>query len=398
MKAFFFKRIFITSMIIMGLISLALLLVRKQAAPMVSGLEGMLIIYCGAAFLWARSIRYDSVLITRGAIGIYVVLSWLYSVVYRGANFLDFLMIYKSFIYLFFLTFLAGKRLMDVKGVVNFYNILLGIFLVKYVLAQVLGTDNRPVVYEENNFELMLLYALYLVRYRVTKKKYLLLLGLLGVITVVSLSRSSLLMYSVLVMYVVYKSFKKTWVYIIPVALAVMGAAVYYIFTQRSANLQEVDRYKFMTIFLWEVKDWNVWHWLVGNQRITPLSYYSCQSMSYFKNLFSYSGDGSCYSVILHSFLFRVILDHGLLGLIFIIYSTGLLLRKSEVGKDITIIFISIVLINGLSVSSFNNLFFAISMVFLMCTNLRVLYQQEEASEQNRVRSIENTLIHESKH
>ncbi|WP_040299898.1 hypothetical protein [Arcticibacter svalbardensis] len=373
MKAFFFKRIFIVTMVAMALVSLAFLLVRKETAPMVSGLEGLLILYCGAAFLWAKSQRIDSVVIVRTGIGLYVALSFAYVIMYKHANTLDFLLIYKSYIYLFFLTFLADKRLMTAKGVLNFYTFLLGAFFIKYLLALVLHTDDRPVVYEENNFELMLLYSLYLVRFSITRKKAFFVLGLVGVITILSLSRSSLLMYSVLVFYVFYTSFPRTWVYVIPVALVVMGAVIYFIFSERSGSLEDIDRFKFMTIFWGEVKHWNLWHWLVGNERITPLSYYACDNMSYFTNLFSYSGDGTCYSVILHSFLFRVILDHGLLGLVLIIYATWLLMNKSGISRNVILVFLAIVLINGLSVSSFNNLFFAISMVFLMTTNMKFL-------------------------
>ena len=147
MKALFFKRIFIVTMVAMALVSLAFLLVRKEAAPMVSGLEGLLILYCGAAFLWAQSQRIDSVVIVRTGIGLYVVLSCAYVIMYKHANALDFLLIYKSYIYLFFLTFLVDKRLMTAKSVLNFYTFLLGVFFVKYLLALVLHTDDRPVVY-----------------------------------------------------------------------------------------------------------------------------------------------------------------------------------------------------------------------------------------------------------
>lgn len=379
MRAFIFTKLFIIVMGGMGLISLAFLLVRKQADPMLAGLEGLLVIYCGAAFLWARSKRMDSVLILQGSLALYLIGSWLYAVVYRQANVLDFLMIYKSFAYLFLLTFLTNKRLMTARSVVNFYTVLLVIFFLKYLLAFVLGTDDRPIVYEENNFELMLLYALFLVRYRITSENYLLIMAVLAVITLLSLSRSSLLMYSVLVLYVFIRSFPRTWVFIVPAASAILGVVIYYIFSQRSGSLEEIDRYKFMLVFWGEVKGWNVWQWLAGNERITPLSYYACADMSYFKRLFSYSGDGTCYSVVLHSFLLRVILDHGLLGLIAIIYATWLMLRKSGMQNDAIFVFVAIVVINGLSVSSFNNLFFAISMVFLMTTNMTMLKRDTNA-------------------
>lgn len=342
---------------------------KHDADFTVSVLEGVLMLYALAAYLWTKNYVVTSVVALRWSCFFYVVFSLIYAVSYKGANILDFLLIYKSFIYLFFLTFLTNKKLMSYRSVNRLSMALFGIFTLKYFLMIVLGLDFRPILYMENNFELMLLYSLYLVRYSVTKKNYLFLLGLVGLITVLSLSRSSLLMYSVLVLFVIHDSFKKTRVFIIPGAMLVLGGIVYYIFTQRSSSLEDIDRYRFMLIWWTNVQDWNFLQWLVGAERITPLNGYSCGMMNYFKIMFSFSGDGSCYSVVLHSFIFRALYDHGVLGFLFIILATYLLLIKSKVRKDISIVFLIIVFINGLSVSSFNNLFFAISMVFLMSTN-----------------------------
>ena len=369
MKSLFFKKLILIIMVLLGLLSLIALMRKEDTGLMLNGLEGLLMVYCGGAFLWAKSERIDSVIVIRWLIAIYTLLSGLYAVWYINANLLDFLMIYKSFFYLFLLSFLVGKKLMEGKHVLLFFNIFLCIFLVKYLLSIVLEVTDRPVVYEENNFELMLLYALYLLRYSVTKEKHLQYLALIGIITLLSLSRSSLVMFSVLVVFVVYSSYKKTWVFIVPFATIVLSSVIFYVFSKRSGSIEEIDRYRFMLVFLDEVKDWNFLQWIVGGERITRLSYAGCDAMKDYRNLFSFSGDGTCYSVILHSFLLRVILDHGLLGLIFIVYSTYLFLVKSGVSTSHTLVFLGIVILNGLSVSSFNNLFFAISMVFLMTTN-----------------------------
>ena len=368
-KSYFFKELFPISLAGLGLISFSLLMKKHDADFTVSVLEGVLMLYALAAYLWTKNYVVTSVVALRWSCFFYVVFSLIYAVSYKGANILDFLLIYKSFIYLFFLTFLTNKKLMSYRSVNRLSMALFGIFTLKYFLMIVLGLDFRPILYMENNFELMLLYSLYLVRYSVTKKNYLFLLGLVGLITVLSLSRSSLLMYSVLVLFVIHDSFKKTRVFIIPGAMLVLGGIVYYIFNQRSSSLEDIDRYRFMLIWWTNVQDWNFLQWLVGAERITPLNGYSCGMMNYFKIMFSFSGDGSCYSVVLHSFIFRALYDHGVLGFLFIILATYLLLIKSKVRKDISIVFLIIVFINGLSVSSFNNLFFAISMVFLMSTN-----------------------------
>jgi hypothetical protein len=380
-KSFFFQNLFTASLTFIGLISLVLLWTRHQADLAVLILEGIFMGYASICYWWTkRAETIPSSVIIRWGCFLYVVLSYIYAVDYRKANFLDFLLIYKSFVYLFFLTFLTNKKLMTYTASNRFTIVIFSLFFLKYLATIGLGISDRPILFMENNFELMFLYALYLIRYSVTKEKYLLFLGLVGIITLLSLSRASLLMYCVLVVFVIYDSFKKTRVFIIPVAGVILGALIIYIFSQRSSSLEEIDRFRFMLVWWSNVQHWGVLDWLFGAERITPLSVESCKYMSYFKNLFSYEGDGTCYSVILHSFIFRVIYDHGILGLIAIIWATYLLLVKSKLRKDAALVFITIVFINGLSVSSFNNLFFAISMVFLMTTNLEFQNTEEQLS------------------
>ena len=385
MKALFFKKILIFTLVFFGCVSFFFFLTKKQTAFIANGLELTFFAYASCAFIWVREKIHPKVVVVGMICVIYTGASYLYAVVYKGANLLDFLMIYKSFVYLLFLTFLTNKRLMTLKNFFQLFYFLMALFFMKYLVMAVLRLDDRPIVYVENNFELMLLYAFFLIRYSVTKEKYIGILVLLGLITLLSLSRASLLMYSILVLYVIYTSFKKTWIFIIPVMCIVLGFVVNYIFTQRSGSLEEIDRYKFFLVFLDQVKEWNLWNYIFGAERITPLDYYSCKSLGHFRNLFSFSGNGTCYSVILHSFLLRVILDHGFLGLFFIIYATYVLLRSSGVGSGTIWVFITIVLVNGLSVSSFNNLFFAISMVVLMTANYHnVLMKKVEVPKGTR--------------
>jgi len=368
-KSYFFKDLFPVSILGLGLISFAFLMKKHDADFTVTVLEGVLILYAIAGYLWTTDKKISSVVAIRWSTLFYIVLSYIYAVGYKQANLLDFLLIYKSFIYIFFLTFLCNKKFMSFKGINRLTMLLFSVFFLKYAVMIILRLDPRPILFMENNFELMFLYALYLIRYSVTKHRYMPLLIFLGVITILSLSRSSLLMYSILVLFVIYDSFEKTRVFFIPGIMMLLGGVVYYIFSQRSDSLEDVDRYRFMLLWWTNVQDWNVLQWLFGAERISPLTPYTCGMMNYFSSLYSYSGDGTCYSVILHSFLLRVIYDHGILGLIFIVMSTAFMLAKSGVRKDVILVFVVIVLINGLSVSSFNNLFYAISMVFLMTTN-----------------------------
>jgi hypothetical protein len=380
-KAFYFQNFFILTLALLALVSSALLMTKHQAAWTEFVLEGTFMSYAFLAYWWTkRAEPITGIIIIRWLSFFYVVLSYIYSVDFHNDNVFDFLKIYKSYVYLFFLTFLTNKKLMTYTGANRLITILFSLFLLKYLLMIATGRSFRPIVYMENNFELMFLYALYLIRYTVTKEKYLFLLGLVGLITILSLSRSSLLMYSVLVLFVISDSFKKTRVFIIPGAAIILGSLAYYIFTQRSSSLEQIDRYRFMLVWWSNVNNWNFFQWLVGAERITALSPDSCSYMNYFKMMFSYKQDGTCYSVVLHSFIFRVLFDHGIIGFVALMYSVYLLLIRSGVRKDVTYVFITVVLINGLSVSSFNNLFFAISMVFLMTTNTE--YQRDRLEEE----------------
>lgn len=388
LKSLFFENFFVATLVVLGCISTGLLLTKHQADFSVYVLEATFMIYAGLGFWWSkRSPAIPAILAIRWFSLLYIFFSYVYAVGWQGANVLDFLLIYKCFVYLFFLTFLVGKKFMSFMTTNRALVIIFSLFFLKYLFAIVIAGHPRPILYMENNFELMFVYALYLIRYTVTKERYLWWLAFAGIITILSLSRSSLLMYSVLVLFVIYDSFRKTRVFIIPGAMAVLGIAVYMIFSARSDSLEDVDRYRFMLVWWSQVKDWDLFSWLVGAPRISRLSSDACSYMNYFRMMFSRSGDGTCYSVVLHSFLLRIVYDHGILGLVFVIYAVYQCLVKSGIRKDVILVFITIVIINGLSVSSFNNLFFAISMVFLMTTNVSFLEQEDD--ETNNITAAE---------
>ncbi len=369
-------------MTVSGLISIALLMNKGQAKFAEYALEAVFLSYSSLALWWAKRNEFVlSIAFIRWGCLIYLGVSYIYAVDIRGANLQDFLLIYKSFVYLFFLSLLAGKKLMTYEGTNKLLFILLGLFFVKYVAMIVVKGEDRPILYMENNFELMLIYALFLIRYTVTKEKALTVLGFVGLITILSLSRSSLLMYCVLVLFVFYNSYEKTRVFIIPGAILILGSVIVFIFSQRDSSIEEIDRFKFMMVWWSQVKDWSLFEWMVGAPRITNLSTPACRFFyHWYDTLFSRSGNGTCYSVVFHSFLLRAIFDHGILGLLFIIFAAYNLLIVSGVRKGAALVFVSIVIINGLSVSSFNNLFFAVSTVFLMATNTE--FPDDETEEE----------------
>lgn len=118
--------------------------------------------------------------------------------------------------------------------------------------------------------------------------------------------------------------------------------------------------------FLYDINDWNFFNYLFGNDRLTYVSDFSFSTLNYYKGLFSYTDNSKAFSVIYHSYVMRVIYDHGLFFLTVLIYSLRNLLKNTILFNYETIAFIFILLINGLSVSSFNNFFFAISFFILL--------------------------------
>ena len=90
--------------------------------------------------------------------------------------------------------------------------------------------------------------------------------------------------------------------------------------------------------------------------------------------IYSYSGDGTCYSVILHSFLLRVIYDHGLLGFMFLMGVVAIYLNKFSLKAKICILLI--IISTALSVSSLNNVYVALALI--MYIGIDEKYQENE--------------------
>lgn len=302
---------------------------------------------------------------------IYILVSFIYAVILNKANALDFFMIYKTFVYIMFLTLIIGKATLNGDLVLKFIKFIFYIFLFKYLISLILSLNDRPIVFTENNFELMLLCTLYLVFYQLQKKQSIKYLFLLGLIILLSFSRSALFMYSIIFFFIMNREIKKYKILILSFSLFVLILMIVLVFTSRTTDFENIDRLKFFFIFLYEVRNWDFFQFLIGAPRITHLSTESCSSLSFYASLFSYSGDGSCYSAILHSYLLRIIFDHGFVGLFIVIYFVFKILKLSGLSKEIIRVVIVVFIVNGLSVSSFNSIFFPLSIIFLIGTDYK---------------------------
>lgn len=309
---------------------------------------------------------------------LYIFLSFLYSVSFKGANFFDFLLIYKSFFYLFVLSFFAGKIKISTSTIKLIFNVLLASFLIKYFLSRTFGFSLRPDVFAENNFELMMIalvaYLYYLAVGQFSKTQ---LLGLLFVF-LISGSRSGLLIFFFFVLMIYVRSFSFKNLLILLFLAVVMTPVAAFVFFERlgSKGLEGVDRYVFLLMFINDVSDWSWHNYLFGGPRITPMSDFVCESLSFYKNLFSYEDQYKCYSNVLHSYLLRVVFDHGLIGFLFVLFYLKKLLNLSGVFGRHVLVLLGIPLINSMSVSAFNSIYFAFPYVLILTSGKREAFQK----------------------
>ncbi|WP_298532305.1 hypothetical protein [uncultured Algibacter sp.] len=168
-------------------------------------------------------------------------------------------------------------------------------------------------------------------------------------------------------------------IYIIIPSILLLGVSVVYVLKDRlggELDFSKNTRFQFLTVFLKEIENWTFLNYLFGASRITPLSENACRRLGYWQSLFSYSGDGSCYSVVLHSYIFRVIFDHGFIGLLFICYFVYSIIIRSGFSRTNGLIVLGIVFINGISVSSFNSVYFALGIMFFLIVKKHADYSK----------------------
>jgi hypothetical protein len=142
------------------------------------------------------------------------------------------------------------------------------------------------------------------------------------------------------------------------------GTIAALIFVNRdSGGIEDIDRYKFFEQFIAATRGWGIGEFMLGAPRMTALPPAVCSSLSYYQHLFSYRGDGSCYSVIFHSFDLRAVFDHGIIGLAYMLYCVWIVLSWRSMKEKLCIL--TIIFMTGLSVSSLNNVYLAISVAIL---------------------------------
>lgn len=289
----------------------------------------------------------------------YIIFSLFYAVFFNNKNLFDFMVIYKFLYYSLILGVFYKQNIFTQLDVGKMYKILISLFLIFYAIQKLLLGVVRPEVVGENNYELVFLCGMFfLVNLNLKNIDYLYFF-LLGVVIFLSGSRSAASIYLLGTLILFINNIFTLKNIVLLLALLAAGFGFYSIFVSRlTGGIEDIDRFKMLEMFIYSVRNWDIVNWLFGVERISALPQEVCYSLKYYENLFSYSKDGTCYSVILHAFNLRVIYDHGLLIFLGIFIYIWIILSNRLAVKSRFFIIISIIL-TGMSVSALNNIYVA---------------------------------------
>lgn len=285
---------------------------------------------------------------------------------FTGAPFEDFAQAYRWLLYLVVFIVVIGRSWGPVRPLIRVTFTLLILALLKTGLTvAVLGLGSRSGLLIENNFEMALFVGLVAVLYpHFRKAERIWAVILLSVLVFSSGSRSGAVALACLVIYVLIQTrvnifFRYLMILTVP-ALIYLVAQV---FIERATEVGgAIDRLNFLRVFTAETAAWSPLDWLIGTVPLTPLQY-GCSTLSFYEGLFASSGDGSCYAVIMHAFILRVVFDAGIVGLALAVVVTFVAMRKAGVSRLLAFTLIGVAIANSLSVSGLNSPYVALPVV-----------------------------------
>lgn len=304
----------------------------------------------------------------------YIGVSLFLMMAYNPSDYLDFAQAFKAFIYVAPLCCFYRQGVFERRKALRFLKILLVLFIAKYLYSVLLNVNprmgSRPGLYVENNFELIFLLLYFFVLADDFGKNLGRWFLVLAAIIVLSGSRSSALALLVVFCGIYLRRLTiRSFFYFVAFIVLIALAAILFASRSGGGGVESIDRYKFMMVFWSEVGGWPWWKYTFGSFPITPLSAESCRTLSYYSRLFSFSEDGSCYSVVLHSYFFRVIFDHGVVGMIFLFGFIAKALHGTGYSAFRIMIFIGVLSASALSVSAMNSVF--VSLAIAMAIGLQ---------------------------
>lgn len=278
----------------------------------------------------------------------------------------DLLQAYRWALYLIVFAISIGRRWGPAKDLRFLTLGVISAALAKAVLIFIwVGPGQRPGLFVENNYELALFCGLLVTQYRsMTSLHRFVGVTMMGALMALDGSRSGAVSFAVVILYVLWRARTTiaTKVVVAIYAIPVIALVPLLVFAQRqrAAGGVRLDRLNFLDVFRFETMNWSAVNWLFGTKPITPLSPYGCGQLSYYQELFSSAHNGTCYSVILHAFVLRVIFDAGLLGLVLAFAVPWVSMRSSRVSTSVAVALLGIAGANSLSVSGLNNPYVAL--------------------------------------
>jgi hypothetical protein len=288
------------------------------------------------------------------------------------APIVDSIQAYKWLLYLTLLVLVVGRGWTTPVLLARVTLLLVALALIKAAATRVLlGAGERPGLFTENNFEIALFTGLVAVVYGMLGRYRLYAVMALAVLTLLSGSRSGSVAVIGLVVYALSQSRVRDYFlrYLAALGLILMAAIPIVVFQTRLAASSSIDRLNFLNVFINETAHWNWLDWLVGSVPITPLSGDACFHLAYYESLLASDGSGTCYSVILHAFILRVIFDAGILGLLLAFGLTAYALRRGGVSLSLSLCLLFIALTNSFSVSGLNNAYVILPIALSILTS-----------------------------
>jgi hypothetical protein len=279
----------------------------------------------------------------------------------------DFILIFSSFLYSIAVCFASGKYIFTAPLMRNIFIILLVSIFIKYSYMTFFSYTDRPELLIENNIELQFLMVLFLT-YNFHYGRDAVIFAVMAAVILLSGSLSAIITYTAICSILLRGKVNKAVYYVFVLMLSIALMYVFFVKVSLWAGFENVDRYLFFLVFLDEFSNFNIAQLLFGFLPITELSSDSCGTLAGYQALFSNRNDGTCFSPVLHGFSLRFILDHGLLSLLILIILTLKSLKHSGYGTREALSVISIILLSGLSVSSFSSVFFIVGFLIMLTT------------------------------
>ncbi|WP_436913401.1 hypothetical protein [Acinetobacter schindleri] len=311
-----------------------------------------------------KSSYTSSILTSAVVIILYILISCIYAILFKSANILDFIMAYKFTWYILLLLPFSNTRILDPLSIYRLLRFTLIIFLLVYAIKFIMG-EERPTFFIENNFEILFLCFLFYANHIINKYSKMQDMLLLLMITVISGSRSGVMLALITVLFSTdIRHIIRSKNIFMPIAGFIGAIGAYFVFMRRTTDgVESIDRYRFYQYFLESIQEWQWWQFLLGAPRITKLPDHVCSGLAFYKTLLSFENNGSCYSVIFHSFNMRILFDHGILVILALLFILNNIL-KNRTKKEKIFVFL-LLIINGMSVSSINSVYAALGIALI---------------------------------